>query len=47
MRWSQGAWSELRLKEAINQSDLFYAIPYGPSGTAPDHDPREAELYFL
>lgn len=47
MRWSQGAWSELRMKEAVNQSGRFYALPYGPSGAAPDHDPREAELYFL
>ena len=47
MRWSQGAWSELRLKEAVNQTTKFYALPYGPSGAAPDHDPREVELYFL
>jgi hypothetical protein len=47
MRWSQGAWSELRLKEAVNQSGRFYAIPYGPSGAAPDLDFREVEIYFL
>jgi hypothetical protein len=47
MRWSQGAWSELRLKEALNRTGLFYALPYGPSGAAPDDDPREVELYFL
>ncbi|HZS06972.1 MAG TPA: AccI family restriction endonuclease [Blastocatellia bacterium] len=47
MRWSQGAWSELRLKEAVNRTGRFYALPYGPSGAAPDNDPRKAELYFL
>ncbi len=47
MRWSQGVWSELRLKEAINQTERFYALSYGPSGAAPDNDPRAVELYFL
>jgi hypothetical protein len=30
MRWSQGVWSEKRLIDAINRTNLFYAIPYGP-----------------
>lgn len=47
MRWSQGVWSETRLREAINRTGEFYALPYGPSGTAPENDPREVELYFL
>jgi hypothetical protein len=46
MRWSQGVWSEERLTQAVNESKDFFAIPYGPSGTAPDDDPREFELYF-
>jgi hypothetical protein len=46
MRWSQGVWSEKRLMDAINKTDLFYAIPYGPSGTAPTDDVRAFELYF-
>lgn len=46
MRWSQGVWSEKRLIDAINQTQLFYAIPYGPSGVAPTDDVREFELYF-
>lgn len=46
MRWSQGVWSEERLVAAVNSSEEFYALPYGPSGVAPDHDPREFELYF-
>jgi len=46
MRWSQGVWSENRLVEAINKTDDFYAIAYGPSGTAPDNDVRAFELYF-
>lgn len=46
MRWSQGVWSEKRLTDAINQTNEFYAIPYGPSGTAPTDDVREFELYF-
>lgn len=46
MRWSQGVWSEKRLIEAITQTDGFFAIPYGPSGTAPTDDVRAFELYF-
>lgn len=46
MRWSQGVWSEKRLTDAINNTKLFYAIAYGPSGTAPDNDVRAFELYF-
>ena len=45
MRWNQGVRSENRIREAINQTQEFCSIPYGPSGTAPD-DIREYELYF-
>jgi len=46
MRWSQGVWSEKRLIDASNKTGHFYAIPYGPSGTAPTNDVRAFELYF-
>ena len=46
MRWSQGVWSERRLIEATNKTKSLYAIPYGPSGTAPTNDVRAFELYF-
>ncbi|MDP2629935.1 MAG: AccI family restriction endonuclease [Candidatus Uhrbacteria bacterium] len=46
MRWSQGVWSESRLIEAVNQTEKYFAIPYGPSGTAPTDDVRAFELYF-
>lgn len=46
MRWSQGVWSEKRLIDATNRTGQFYAIPYGPSGTAPTNDVRAFELYF-
>jgi hypothetical protein len=46
MRWSQGVWSEKRLLEAINRTEDFFAIPYGPSGVAPTDDVRAFELYF-
>jgi len=46
MRWSQGVWSEHRLKQAVNATGKYYAIPYGPSGVAPTGDVREFELYF-
>lgn len=46
MRWSQGVWSEERIIQAVNETNEFYAIPYGPSGTAPDDDVRAFELYF-
>jgi len=45
MRWSQGVWSEERIVHAVNQTGEFFAVPYGPSGTAPD-DVRSFELYF-
>lgn len=46
MRWSQGVWSERRLIEALADGEEFFALPYGPSGTAPENDPRAFELYF-
>ena len=46
MRWSQGVWSEHRLIEAIGEHGKYFAIPYGPSGTAPTDDVRAFELYF-
>jgi len=46
MRWSQGAWSEERIIQAVRDSQEFFAIPYGPSGAAPDDDVRAFELYF-
>lgn len=46
MRWSQGVWSEKRLIDATNNTNQFYAIPYGPSGTAPTDNVRAFELYF-
>lgn len=46
MRWSQGVWSEGRIIDAVNRTGRFYALPYGPSGTAPENDVREFELYF-
>lgn len=45
MRWSQGYWSEERLLAAVQATENFYAIPYGPSGVAPK-EVREFELYF-
>ena len=46
MRWSQGVWSEKRLIDALNKTKQYFAIPYGPSGTAPTDDIRAFELYF-
>lgn len=46
MRWSQGVWAEKRLTDAVNSTKDFFAIPYGPSGTAPTNDVRAFELYF-
>jgi len=46
MRWSQGAWSEERLIQAVNATGKYFALAYGPSGTAPDDDVRAFELYF-
>lgn len=46
MRWSQGVWAEKRLVDALNKTNQFYAIAYGPSGTAPTDDVRAFELYF-
>lgn len=46
MRWSQGVWSEKRIIDAINNTKDFFAIPYGPSGTAPTDNVKSFELYF-
>lgn len=46
MRWSQGEWSEERLIQAVNSTEKYTALPYGPSGVAPHDDVREFELYF-
>ena len=46
MRWSQGVWSENRLMDAVNGTVEYFALPYGPSGTAPTDDVRAYELYF-
>lgn len=46
MRYAQGAWSEQRLRDAVNETEHYYALPYGPRGTAPDDDPRATELYM-
>lgn len=46
MRWSQGAWSEHIIIQAVNEATQFYALPYGPSSIAPDNDVRAYELYF-
>ncbi|HLF91250.1 MAG TPA: AccI family restriction endonuclease [Anaerolineales bacterium] len=46
MRWSQGVWSEERMIQAVNGTNEFFAMPYGPSSTAPEDDVREFELYF-
>ena len=32
--------------EAVNDSGRYFAIPYGPSGTAPSSDVHAFELYF-
>ena len=45
MRWSQGVWSERKVIDAVNATGVYYAIPYGPSGTAPD-DIQGYERYF-
>lgn len=46
MRWSQGQWSEERLVQAVGDTGDYFALPYGPSGVAPDGDVRAFELYF-
>lgn len=46
MRWSQGVWSERRLIEAVEATGRYFALAYGPSGVAPDQEPRAFELYF-
>lgn len=45
MRWAQGRWSEEIVMRAINQTQQWSVVPYGPSTIAPD-DPRELELFL-
>jgi hypothetical protein len=47
MRWSQGVWSEKRIVQAVNESGEYFALEYGPSGTAPEDDVAAYERYFL
>jgi len=46
MRWAQGRWSEERFCSAVRQTGRYVALPYGPSGTAPQDDIVELERYF-
>jgi hypothetical protein len=46
MRWSRGIWSEKRLISAVDETGVYFALPYGPSSTAPDDDVQSFELYF-
>jgi len=46
MRWSQGVWSEERIVQAVHETGKYFALPYGPSSTAPEDDIRAFELYF-
>ncbi|MCL0075388.1 AccI family restriction endonuclease [Dehalococcoidia bacterium] len=45
MRWAQGRWSEEIVIRALNQTERFGVIPYGPSTVAPE-EPEELELFF-
>lgn len=45
MRWSQGVWSERRIIQAVQETEKFFAVPYGPSSVAPE-DIRALEIYF-
>lgn len=45
MRWAQGEWSERRIEDAINATDRYRAVAYGPSGVAPER-PDLADQYF-
>lgn len=45
MRWAQGRWSEEIVIRALNQTEQYGVIPYGPSTVAPE-DPNELELFF-
>lgn len=45
MRWAQGRWSEEIVIRALNQTNHFGVIPYGPSTVAPE-DPAQLELFF-
>ena len=44
-KWAQGEWAEKRITSAINRDDRFFALPFGPSGTAPD-EPADRKKYF-
>ncbi len=46
MRWSQGAWSERMMIGAVEGTERYFPLPYGPSGTAPEGDIRAFEQYF-
>lgn len=45
MRWAQGRWSEEIVRRALDQTNEFGVISYGPSTVAPD-DPKDLEIFF-
>lgn len=45
MRWAQGRWSEEIVVHALDETDHFGVIPYGPSTVAAE-DPNELEFFF-
>lgn len=45
MRWTQGRWSEEVVIQALNSTDQFGVLRYGPSTAAPE-DPAELERFF-
>jgi hypothetical protein len=45
MRWTQGRWSEEIVVHALDETDQFGVIRYGPSTVAPE-DPSELEFFF-
>jgi len=46
MRWSQGAWSEERMPQAMKVTGKHFALSYGQSGTVTENGVRALELYF-
>jgi len=44
-RWSQTAWAESLLIYTVEETEGYFAVPYGPRAVAPAEDVREFALY--
>lgn len=45
-KWSLGSWAEHKIIDAINKSDILYAVTYGKSGVSSAKNLQERQEYW-